>query len=338
MSGTTYYTGIDLGTSRTSVATSTGVRLTTVSCVGFPKDIIATKRFGKPHLMGQEALDNRLALNMVWPLAVGVIKEEDEKALEATKLIIQDVVRRAIPDKNSDDKIFAAIGVPAQASIQNKKAIIDGCKGLVDKVLIVSEPFAVAYGLDRYDECLIVDIGAGTVDLCRIHGTLPDEEDQVTLDTAGNFLDGQLKKLILEEYPDVQLTAQILKRLKEKFGYVSDTSDQVLINLTEAGKQKQCDLTGMLRSASLQMTDPICLAVQKLIGEFDPDFQEKLRNNVIVAGGGSRLKGIDRAIEKGLKEYGGGDVICVQDAEFGGATGGLKMALEFPEEYWESIE
>jgi rod shape-determining protein MreB len=85
------------------------------------------------------------------------------------------------------------------------------------------------------------------------------------------------------------------------------------------------------------LTDPICEAVQKLVGEFDPEFQEKLRNNVIIAGGGSRLRGIDRAVEKGLEEYGGGDAFTVQDAEFAGAEGSLKMALEMPEEYWEQL-
>jgi len=337
--GETYYVGVDLGTSRTSIATSTGVRMTTISCVGHSKDIISRKRLGgRDYLLGQEALDNRLALDMVWPLATGVIKETEELAVKATGLILRDIVHRAIPDLAPDDKIFAAVGVPAQASITNKKAILEVTRDFVDKLLIISEPFAVAYGLDRLDECMIVDIGAGTVDLCRVHGSLPEDEDQLTLDTAGNFLDGVLSDAILAKFPDVQLTKQIIKRLKEKHGYVTDLSDPVEITLTEKGIQGQYDITDVLREAALKMTDPICAAVQKLVGEFDPDFQEKLRNNIIIAGGGSRLRGIDRAVEKGLKPYGGGDAICVQDAEYGGAIGGLKISIEFPEEMWEKIE
>ena len=335
--GEKYYVGIDLGTSRTSIATSTGVRLTTVSCVGYPKDLISQKRFGKSYLLGQDAIDNRLALTVEWPLADGVIKEKNEAANDATKLILQDIINRAIPDKKSDDTILAAIGVPAQASILSKKIIVDITSGFIDKILIVSEPFAVAYGLDRFDECMIVDCGAGTIDLVRIHGTMPEEEDQITLNTAGNFLDSQLTTGILAEYPGVQLTSQIIKRIKEKHGYVSDTSDKVVVRLTDKGVQGEYDITDVLQSSCLKMTDPICSAVQKLVGGFDPEFQEKIRNSIIVAGGGSRLKGIDRAIEKGLAKYGGGDVVCVQDSEFGGAVGALKMALEMPQNYWEKL-
>jgi len=333
---TIFYTGFDLGTSRTSLATSTGARLTTLSCIGYPKDVVSRKRLkGGDYLLGQEAIKNRLALNMVWPLEHGVMKE-DEPSIKATTLILRDMLVQAIPDKRKGDQIYAAIGVPAQASIHNKKALVDLCSSLVDKVLIVSEPFAVAYGMDRFDECLVVDVGAGTVDACRIHGSLPEEGDQVTLTTAGNFLDSKIIEAILNLYPGVQLTPQIIQRLKEKYGYVG-ISEKVIVTLTEKGIPGTYDLTGLLQDCCLQMTDPICKAVQALVGSFDADFQEHLRNNVIIAGGGSRLRGIDRAVEKGLEAYGGGNVECTQDPEFGGAVGALKLSLEMPDEYWSKI-
>lgn len=330
-----YYVGIDLGTSRTSIATSTGVRLTTDTVIGFAKDVIAQKRFKSNYLLGKDAIDNRLALEMVWPLADGVLQVNNEN-LKATTLIIQNILNAAIPDKKEGDKIFAAIGVPAKASMDNKTDLLKLSRGLLDKLLIVSEPFAVAYGLDRFDEVLIIDIGAGTADLVRICGTMPKEEDQITLITAGNYLDNEIKTAILSKYPNVQLTKQIIKRIKEKYGYVT-ASEKIVIKLTENGKPANYDITGLLQECCFKLTDPICGAVQKLVGGFDPEFQEKLRNNVIIAGGGSRLKGIDRAIEKGLEEYGGGDAFIIQDAEFAGAEGSLKMAIEMPSEYWEQL-
>lgn len=333
---TTFYIGIDLGTSRTSIATSTGKRLTAITCVGYPKDIISKKRFGKDYLLGSEALENRLALNMVWPLADGVICE-DEKASEATGIILKHIIAEAISEKQESDEIYAAIGVPARASMNNKKAILDITKDFLDKVLIVSEAFAVAYSIDRFDECLIVDIGAGTTDLCRMHGSVPEKDDQLTLKTAGNFLDKELMNAIYEKFPDVQLTPQIIKRIKEKYGYVSDVSDPVKVTLTSHGIPSIYDITDILRQCCLKLTDPICKAIQELVGSFDPDFQEKLRNNVIIAGGGSRLRGIDVAVEKSLQEYGGGNAVCVQDAEHCGSVGALKMCMEMPEEYWEKI-
>jgi len=333
---TIFYVGIDLGTSRTSIATSTGKRLTTRTCVGYPKDIISRKRFGKPYLLGDEAIENRLALNMVWSLAKGVIRE-DEKAIEATGLILKHIIAEALPDKKENDKIYAAIGVPAQASLNNKKTIIDVTRDFIDKILIVSEPFSVAYSIDRFDETLIVDIGGGTTDLCRMHGTIPEAEDQLTLNIAGNYLDDVITEAILEKFSDVQLTPQIVRRIKEKYGYVSDVSEPVIVTLTHRGIPSEYDITDILRDSCLKLTNPICEAIQELVGTFDPDFQEKLRNNIIIAGGGSRLKGIERAIEKSLQDYGGGNALTVQDAEYCGCIGALKMCMEMPEEYWEKI-
>lgn len=332
----TFYVGIDLGTSRTAIVTSTGKRGSAKTCVGYPKDVISRKRFGKDYLLGDEALDNRLGLNLLWPLAEGVIRE-DEKALEATGLILRHIITQAIPEKGEDDEIYAAIGVPAQASLNNKRAIIDITKDFIDKILIVSEPFAVAYSIDRFDETLIVDIGGGTTDLCRMHGSIPEKEDQMTLKIAGNYLDETLEAAILKKFPDVQLTSRIIARIKEKYGYVSDVSEPVKVTLTEKGIPDEYDITDILRESCLKLTDPICKAIQELVGTFDPDFQERLRNNIIIAGGGSRLKGIDRAVEKSLQEYGGGTANTVQDAEYCGSVGALKMCMEMPEEYWEKI-
>ncbi len=331
-----FHIGIDLGTSQSSIVTSTGSRVSTKTCVGYPKDVISQKRLNKEHLLGEEALKNRLALDLVWPLAEGVICS-DKKSKEATQLVLQDLITSTLPKLGDTDKVYAAIGVPALASVQDKKTIIDITKDFIDKIIIVSEPFAVAYGIDRFDECLIVDIGAGTTDLCRMYGSIPTEDDQRTLTEAGNFLDNEIMNAIWEKFPDVQLTPQIIQWIKEKYGYVSDNSDPAIVTLTKEGKPDSYDITGILHESCLKLSNAISKAVQSLVSDFDPDFQEILRNNIIVAGGGSRLMGIDKAIEKSLDNYGGGKAICVQDVEFCGANGCLKMCQEMPESYWDKI-
>lgn len=332
---TIYRLGIDLGTSRVSIATSTGQRHTEVSCVGYAKDLIARKRLGVDHLVGQDALDNRLAVDLVWPLADGNIRGKE--AVASVSILLRTMIEQSLPDRRPGDRIYAAIGIPAIASIENKQDIIEATRGIVDKLLIVSEPFAVAFALDKFDENLIVDIGAGTTDLCALKGTFPGPGDQVTLNFAGNFLTRVLTERILAKHPEVQLTDKIVNQIKEKYGYVSDTSDPVLVDLRVKGMPQRYDLTEIVRDACLELTNPICSAIQELIGNFDPDFQDALKANILVAGGGSRLKGIDRAIEKSLAPYGGGRATCVQDSEFCGATGCLKMASEIPEEMWEEI-
>ncbi|TAJ13021.1 MAG: hypothetical protein EPO68_13405, partial [Planctomycetota bacterium] len=178
------YLGIDLGTSRTSVSASNGVRESIASYVGYPKDVVSRKLLKRDVLFGEEAIEKRLALDLYRPLGEGVIKGSDgngshsEANLRAARDLITEIIRRAKPRK--DELVYAVIGAPAQASILNKKAILDVARESVDSVMLCSEPFSVAYGLDWLDDVLVIDIGAGTTDLCRMHGTMPEDADQIT--------------------------------------------------------------------------------------------------------------------------------------------------------------
>ena len=215
------YLGIDLGTSRTSVSASNGVRETVASYVGYPKDVVAQKLLKKDVLFGADAVKHRLSLKFYRPLEHGVIKAADEKDdydgnLRAARDLIGEIIRLAQPRK--DELVYAVIGAPAQAQINNKEAIIEAARESVDSVMLCSEPFAVAYGLDWLDDVLVIDIGAGTVDLCRMHGTMPEDADQITLNTAGDHVDSVLAELIRERHPEAQFTVQMVKDIKERHG------------------------------------------------------------------------------------------------------------------------
>src|SRR5882672_994356 len=62
------YLGIDLGTSRTSVAASNGQRVTLSSHVGYPKDVVSKKLLKKDVLFGDEAVNHRLSCRFYRPL------------------------------------------------------------------------------------------------------------------------------------------------------------------------------------------------------------------------------------------------------------------------------
>lgn len=65
------YMRINLGTANSSVATSTDVTRTVPSVVGWPKDLIAYKFLQKPIVYGEEAIRNRMALDLFYPLGEG---------------------------------------------------------------------------------------------------------------------------------------------------------------------------------------------------------------------------------------------------------------------------
>ena len=195
----------------------------------------------------------------------------------------------------------------------------------------------MAYSLDRLYETLVIDIGHGSVDLARLEGTFCDDKNQITIDKAGKHLDKCITDSILKKFPGVQVTPQIIKKLKEKHGYISNLADPIEVTLTEKGKPGLYDITDIMKESCLRLAQPICEAVQTLIAEADPEFQETFRNNILIAGGGSRLKGIDKAIEDCLLEYGGGSAECVQDAEFCGAEGAFKLCAEMDDDLWDQL-
>jgi rod shape-determining protein MreB len=337
------YVGMDLGTSRTSVSSSNGVRETVYSVVGYPKDVVAQKLLKKPVLFGKEAIEKRLSLNFFRPLEKGVLKHSiaDSRVVEdnarAAKDLIAEAIRMARPRK--DELIYAVIGAPAQASIRNKEAIIEAARATVDSVMLCSEPFAVAYGLDMLEDVLVVDIGAGTTDLCRMHGTMPDDADQITFDVAGDAIDAELSKLILKDFPDCQFTKEMVKDIKERYAYLGDPSERALVDLPVKGRPTTLDLTEHVKKACAILVPPIVDGINKLIASFDPEFQHKLRSRVLIAGGGSMIKGLDTAIESAMKrDLGGGRVVRIEEPIYGGANGALKIAHDMPEDYWEKLK
>jgi rod shape-determining protein MreB len=331
--GGVLYLGMDLGTSRTAIAASNGIRESVLTAIGYPKDIVSRKLFrGREALYGEEALNHRTSLDFHQPLAEGVIINN-----ETAKKAAQDIIRHAtsMARMRTGDLIYAVIGAPAQASMENKCLIIEAVRELADSVIICSEPFAVAYGLDRLDETLVIDIGAGTTDLCRMRGTMPDADDQITLETAGDHIDKTLYQLIEKAHPDAQFSIQMVKELKDRYATVEDTVEPIKATFPVQGRPTEFDVTKEMKEACHSIVPPLVDAINRLIATFEPEFQSRLRNNVLLGGGGSQIRGLDGALEEALKELGGGRVTKVEEPLYAGANGALKIAHDMPEEYWE---
>jgi rod shape-determining protein MreB len=335
------YLGIDLGTSRTSVSASNGLRETIPSYVGYPKDVVSLKLLKKEKLFGEEAIRNRLALNLFRPLAHGVINAADtphaEANMKAATDLIGEIIRRAQP--RHDELVYAVIGAPAQASIKNKEAILQAARQSVDSVMLCSEPFSVAYGLDMLDDVLVIDIGAGTTDLCRMHGTMPEEADQITNTFAGDFVDEEIMKAFRTACPGAQYTKEMVKAIKEKHSTVMDKIERITVALPVQGKPTSFDVTDAIRESCRKIIPPIVEGLGQLVATFDPEFQHRLKNRVLLAGGGSQIAGLDLAIEAEMKRrLGEGHVMRIEEPVYGGANGALKIAHDMPEEFWEKLK
>lgn len=335
--------GIDLGTSRSSIVSMHGARKTVDSYVGWPKDAVSRKHLKCDIVFGRAALDNRLALDLYRPLEKGVIKGsgessglgDEQKNLEAAKLLLKYLVDSVDPGR--DEVLYGVIGVPSRATVKNKQAIIEIAREVLDSVMIVSEPFTVAYGLERMSDVLVIDIGAGTTDLCRMHGTVPSDDDEISYTIAGDAIDQKLFELIQKRYPQAQLTVNMCKQMKEQYGFVSDTKDKIEVMLPVGGKPTPHDVTGEIREACMILVPPILEGIAKLVASFNPEFQEKLRQNIVLSGGGGQMDGLNKRIEDGMAAIGGGRVVVVEEPLYAGANGALQLALDMPAEYWQQL-
>ncbi|MFO7740420.1 MAG: MamK family actin-like protein [Desulfatiglandaceae bacterium] len=329
------FVGIDLGTSRSAVSTSRGSRKWVQSYVGWPKDFVASKLLGKRVLFGEEALSHRLSLLLCRPLEHGVIREGTEKDEESVTELIGHLIELAEP--KSGDRIFTAIGVPAEALKINKNAIRNAVKNYSEKLIVVSEPFAVAFGLDLLDNAMVIDIGAGTVDFCIMHGTVPSEDDQKSILTAGDSVDQKLFDLLSEKYPDAHFTLNMVRRYKERFAFVGERSKKAKVEIPVNGKMIVHDISNEIKAACESIMPAIAETAMGMIAKFDPEFQGKVREKIILAGGGSQIEGIQTYLETALSELAPCKVTCVEEPLYCGADGALALTREMPEEYWANL-
>ncbi|HEX7183478.1 MAG TPA: rod shape-determining protein [Thermoanaerobaculia bacterium] len=333
------HVGIDLGTSRSSVSASNGQRHVIESYVGWPLDMVARKVLKKEVLIGREALDNRSMLDLHRPLEQGLIKEGSEKDEAAVRELLWHLLSLAGVDREDRNglKVRAVVGVPAEALRVNKQHVRKALKGVVDNLIIVSEPFAVAYGLEALLHTMVIDLGAGTTDFCVMNGRLPTEDDQRTLPQAGDWIDEQLFRLIRDRHPQASVSMHMVRGWKEEASFVGPNKTPIVVTAPVNGKPTQIDITQEMRQACEGILPPLTESMLDLLSRVQPEYQEKVRNNVIVSGGTGLIRGLGPRLEQELQAVGGGKVRVVKDPIYVGSDGGLSIALDAPEGDWERL-
>jgi rod shape-determining protein MreB len=229
------------------------------------------------------------------------------------------------------------VGVPAEALRVNKQHLRNAMKGLTDSLMIVSEPFAVAYGMDALLHALVIDIGAGTSDFCVMMGRYPTDEDQRTLPQAGDSVDEQLARLVRERYPEARFSIHMVREWKERASFVGQPEAPVIVTVPVGGRPTQIDITTEMRTACEALLRPVAETLLDLISRVEPEYQERVRNNVVLSGGTGLVAGLGPALEQALQEVGGGKVTVVKDPVFVGSDGGLAIAQDAPESDWERL-
>lgn len=333
------HVGVDLGTSRSSISTSDGQRHMVESYVGWPVDMVSRKLLKKSVLVGEEALANRPMLDLHRPLERGLIKEGSEKGQQALRELLGHLLAQAGVDdaRAGGRKARAVVGVPAEALRVNRQHLREALRGHVDSVIIVSEPFAVAYGMDALLHAMVIDIGAGTADFCVMKGRYPTEEDQRTLPNAGDWIDEQLMTFLREHHDGIGVSIHTVRQWKEMSSFVGKPKKPVKVNVPIAGKPTELDITEEMRAACEALIPPVSETMIDLVASVEPEYQERVRSKIILAGGTSLMPGLAEMLQDTLADYGGGSVTLAGDPVYAGSDGGLALALDAPRSDWDKL-
>ena len=328
------YIGIDLGTFQSTISASNGTNESVLTVVGKPKDPIARNFLKRDTLFGGDALKNKLACNLYYPLSAGVA-QDDENNLAAAKSFVTHLVEAVDPEEF--DEVFGVICSPSHISFVDKSNLVSILRGQVNAIMVVSEPFAVAFGLDEIGGSIVVDIGAGTTDVARIYGTFPSEDDQVTVSEAGDWIDERLMELVAKKFTGAQLTKDMVRKWKEDGSYVGGDEREQMVELSVDGKKQIVDVGDLIQIACEELVPHLVRTIKGIVSAADPEYQSLLRNNIILSGGGSLIDGLADRVADELADIGDVRVWCADDPMARVADGALKLSMVMPDDQYTAI-
>jgi rod shape-determining protein MreB len=345
--------GLDLGTNKSCVLAgppgSTDITVSKVvpSLVGYVKDgIVDGIITGNVRILyGEEALRQRLHVELVAPLAEGVIARPD-----AARDFMVHI--RALADPTGRAEIRAVVGVPANAGEQAREGIRRSAQGVFSRILLIPEPFLAALGfrddsrvkqsgyVDPVVNSLFIDIGAGTSDLCLVQGYFPTREDQISIPFAGDAVDERIYDGLNRTYPNNGLSRISVREIKEAHAYVGPSRKPLDVKVVIGGKGRTLELGDAIGDACNALIDRIYPALTSLISAASSDSVVTLLQNIIVTGGGSQIRGIDTVLQKRLADDGYESPkvrLAGQDFQRYVALGALKAARAARENQWQVL-
>jgi len=345
--------GFDLGTNASCIlagpAESKDITVSKIipSVVGYAREgllegIIANNA---TTLIGEEALTHRLQVNLVAPLEDGVIAHP-----EAARDFVRRV--RAVIDPGGAAEIRAVIGVPANADQPAREDIRSCAAGVFDRVLLIPEPFLAALGFrddsrlgqpnyaDPVTNSLFIDIGGGTTDLCLIQGYFPTADDQISLAFAGDAVDKLIEDELQRTYPNNGLSRATIRQIKEEHSYVGPIRKPIDVKVLIGGKSHTLELGETIGRACNRLFEKIYPAITTLIARASSESVAQLLQNIVVTGGGSRIRGLDTVLQQKLAEDGFESPkvrLAGPDYKRFVAIGALKAARSAREDQWQHL-
>ena len=84
----------------------------------------------------------------------------------------------------------------------------------------------------------------------------------------------------------------MIREWKEKWSFVGEPKRRAVVTVPVQGKATEIDITDEMRAACESIVPPISETMMDLLARVEPEYQERVRNNVILAGGSALIPGL----------------------------------------------
>lgn len=301
--------GIDLGTSTTLVyVRDKGIVIREPSVVARhrkTKQIVAIGREAK-RMLGKTPT----TIEALRPLRDGVISDFDAAAAMLThyiKLVHEQPRRRGFPNIPRPKVV---IGIPSGVTEVERRAVQEAAILAGARVAyLIEEPMAAAIGANLPIEdsrgSFVCDIGGGTSEIAVL--SLGGIVVSRSIRTAGDEMDEAIVSFVRLKY-SLLIGEQTAEEIKITVGsaYPVDKTERVTVvrgRDIETGLPKSVRINETeIREAVATVVAEIIEAISETIEETPPELVgDIIEHGIVLAGGGSLLKGIDRLIANELK-------------------------------------
>ena len=294
--------GIDLGTANTLVTLrGKGIVLKEPSVVAIDKktgEIIATGHEAKETL-GRTPQE----IDAIRPLKDGVIAD-----FTATQLMLKQLVSKVCQRYNAG-RPRVVVGVPSGITEVEERAVEESViRAGAKEVLLIEEPMAAAIGagLDVAEPTgnIIVDIGGGTTEVAVI--SLGGIVVSNSLRTAGDELDEDIVNYVKKEL-GILIGLTTAEEIKIQIGSAMPLMTELSMEIKGRDLQTGYPRSEIVTSSQIEQAmansiaeiiDVIKITLEKTPPELAADIVEK---GVVLAGGGSLIKNLDKAISQRIE-------------------------------------
>ncbi len=292
--------GIDLGTANTLVyVKGKGIVVNEPSVIAIDSvtgeilevGIEAKKMLGK----------TPATIKAIRPMKDGVIADY-ETALAMLRYFIGKVRRMSL------FKPRVVIGIPAGITEVERRAIMEaGLEAGASRVFLLEEPMATAIGaglnVEEPTGNMVIDIGGGTTEVAVISlGSIVTWE---SIRIAGDEMDEAIVQYVRDMYR-MSIGERTAERVKIDIGNVypdpayNDLETVVIgVDLSSGLPRKITLRGGEVREALKEAVDSIVDSVRSTLDRTPPELvSDIVERGIIISGGGSLLRGIDRLISE----------------------------------------